>query len=282
MKPMHSRLILLSVLAISLLSTMHASATTVGTFGAPRVTTANPLTGTVTPELGATFASHFPDANVVTSPTLTPDFLSGVDCLVIATAKAFDVSITPLSAQEQTALYDFVLDGGNALLITEGLANLYLPAAQSIASVFGVSVVDDGLAGIQPALPVAPLHPIVSGPFGVQNYLAVYGSGAFVDLGPYASPLFSLTATSLPVALVIEADAIAPGSGRVIMVADTHLYLGDAIGGFFSTHEPFILNSYDYLLAPVPEPSSVCLAGMAMAGLLCAGGRRGRAARLIG
>ncbi len=246
-----------------------------GTFGAPRVTTASLANSNLTSMMRNSFYSHFPGSSIVASPTLTPAFLSGIDVLAIASDKTADGGITPLSASEQAALVDFVMNGGSAFLIAEGVPQ-FTEAAESMVNPFGITLAQDDLAGFLAALPTNPSHPIMSGPFGVQNYIAIYGGVVFPDLGPYATSLADLSATGQSAVAIIEPHVMGPHSGTVVIVGDSNPFLnGEYLGGFFPVTEPFFLNSLAYMAAAVPEPSSWVLAAM---GAVALGVARGRAA----
>lgn len=250
-----------------------AQATVIGAFGPPRVAQDSLVSGHLPADMRNLILSNFPGTSFATSPTLTPEFLSSIDLLMIATAKGNDTSIAPLTNSEQSALFEFVRAGGDALLMTEGLST-YVVAAQSIAASFGMTVVNDGLSGILPCLPTDSSHPLFDGPFGNQGYLAVYGSGVFSDLGPYATSVANMVENGQPVAAIIEAGAIEPGSGRVLLLADTHLFIGQDYGGFLHVHEPFLLNSFAYLTAPVPEPDALIIGLTALGALMLTTARR--------
>jgi hypothetical protein len=75
----------------------------------------------------------------------------------------------------------------------------------------------------------------------------------------------------------IEANALGPGSGRMVLFADATPLADADTGGFFASHEKLFLNSIEYLT--VPEPSSVALGWMAAGGglaLVALGRMRGR------
>ncbi|REK12956.1 MAG: hypothetical protein DWQ37_10030 [Planctomycetota bacterium] len=237
-----------------------------GVFDTSRASTTNIASGTVNEEARQAFLTNFAGAAYATSPTLTPEFLNGVDMVAVCSTDTEDAGISPLSASEQTALFEFVQGGGTAFLIAEGFTP-HLAAAQSIVAPFGVTIEDDGMSDILVAAPTNPAHPIFDGPFGVAPPIPILGTGIFTDLGPYATPLARLQIGRQPALAVIEAGVIAPGSGRVVIIGDGSPFVDTADGGFSRYTETMLLNTLAYL-APVPEPSGRVLGGMAVAGLV--------------
>jgi hypothetical protein len=70
-----------------------------------------------------------------------------------------------------------------------------------------------------------------------------------------------MDALGQPVLAATLEDALSPGSGRVVIIADASFLVDDALFEFFSPHETLFLNTLDYL--GVPEPSGGVLAGIA-------------------
>jgi hypothetical protein len=251
----------------------------VGAFDASRAGDANITAGIYSVDCMSALTTNFPGTTFATSPTLTPEFLSGVDILILHPAKSDVAAITPLSGSEQTALVNFVKAGGRALLLAEG-EDPFIPVAQTFMSPFGVTLVDDGLKGLRLSDSVAPTHPVMNGPFGEVDQVLNYGIGVFSDLGPYASPLAVLETNGSVVYAAIEAGALGPNSGRVVLMGDSTPFFDQDNGGFFGEgpHEDLFLNTIDYLATP--EPSTLTLLGAAGAmGGVIAGIRRIRPAR---
>jgi hypothetical protein len=170
-----------------------------------------------------------------------------------------------------------VQGGGRAFLVADGFSP-FIPAAQSMVQPFGMTIVDDGLTGTLNATPTAPAHPVINGPFGSTSSIMVLGSGIFTSLGS-AAGLANIDALGQPVLAAIPEDALSPGSGRVVIIADASFLVDDALFGFFSQHETLFLNTLDYL--GVPEPSGGIMAAMAGggAGLALAARRLARRTR---
>lgn len=76
--------------------------------------------------------SEFPGSTFSSTATLTSAYLSTISDLVISVGFTNSSGITPLSAAEQTALFNFVLGGGTALLFTDNDSfNASAPAVNS-------------------------------------------------------------------------------------------------------------------------------------------------------
>ncbi|HEY4309461.1 MAG TPA: hypothetical protein VGN12_08420 [Pirellulales bacterium] len=244
----------------------------VGTFNSLRSTTANFLMGDYTHEAQAAFDTNFPNATIESTSTLTTQFLSGINTLVIGSPSTESTGITPLSTSEQSALLNFVLAGGNAFLIADGYIP-YTAAAESFVKPFGMTIVDDGLSGVLYATPTTQSNPVINGPFGDVTTIPLYGAGIITNLGPYATTLATMNALNKPVLAEIPAHALGPTSGRVLIVTNAAFMMDDAAGGFFSQDPQLFLNAMNYALTP--EPTSLALATVALAGFAVAG-MRGR------
>ena len=241
----------------------------VGTFDSTRATTANILTGLYTHEAVASLTSHFPGTTFATAPTLTPQFLSGINILLIASPMTDSTEITPLSSSEQTAMLNFVKAGGSAFLVADGYSP-FIPADTSMVSPFGMSIVDDGLTGVLNATPTTQSHPVINGPFGDTTSILLYGAGVFTSLGPYATDLANMDALHMPVLAAIPSHALSPTSGRVVIISDSQAFIDDTAGGFFPQQQALFLNTINYLATP--EPSGLALAGIAGALVALAAG----------
>jgi hypothetical protein len=265
---------LAAILTLCAWQPIAASGATFGTFNFSRAGATNFLDGSVTTMARASLFSHFPGSTLVGTSTLTPGFLSGVDVLVIASVQNGG-GISPLTVAEQNALFSFVSNGGSAMIISEGYTPS-LAAAKSMVLPFGMQIEDDGVTGLQPSTIEVPSHPIFNGPFGVQTYMAAYGSGIFTNLGPYATSLATMDVNGLPIIAGIESNQIAPGSGRVLFFADATPFADPSIDGGFEQAEVMYLNSIQYLL--VPEPSSYALAVIGLLTITGVGRMRRRSA----
>lgn len=233
----------------------------VGAFDSTRAGDGNLFNGTYSEDAIAALSESFPGTTYTAAPELTPAFLAGVDILILAPAKGPSTAISPLSVAEQSALLDFVTAGGRALLFGERNFSLI---TQSYMGPLGVSFANNDAAGVFLVDPSPPVHAVFNGPFGEVAQAIFYSAGIFTDLGPNAIEIAFNTTNAAPVMAAIESHALAPNSGRVVLISDSTPFFDTADGGLFDVqeHRDLFLNSIHYLATP--EPSSLallCIAG---------------------
>ena len=113
--------------AVCLAALIHSTAIAsfvVGGFNSNRGGLANVANGIYIDDAHAALFNNFDVDGIVSTSTLTPEFLAGVDVLILAAAKTDSIPIVPLSVDEQSALLEFVKAGGSALLVGEGPSNI--------------------------------------------------------------------------------------------------------------------------------------------------------------
>jgi hypothetical protein len=204
-----------------------------------------------------------PGASFTGTNVLTDAYLSTVDLVLLGAQNSNFTHITPLTAAEQTALFNFVIGGGNAVILTErepqggpgGDA-----ARESLIDPFGMDTTGDSPAATATFL--NPSHFIANGPFGAITQFELNASGWYSNLGPYATAVAVEDTFNQPVLAVIEKDAIAPGSGIVVLLADAHT-------DYFNQPNLVIgtANNWAHL---VPEPSGVVLGAFGLFAILVA------------
>lgn len=231
-------------------------AVVVGTFDVSRGGISSLDGGELTNLVRGALLANF-DATITSSAQLSTEFLSSVDMLVLCSSYSTSDGVVPLSAAEQAALLGFVLSGGRAAIVVEAVGGVN--SAQSFLSPFDM-VIDDQTLAVDTLLIETPSHLVLNGPFGAPAPLVVTVAGWLSDVGPYATVLASMEATGLPVIAAIEANVLGPGSGRVVVMTDASPFADDMD---FSIGEPLFLNMMNYLITPVPEPTSGLLMGMA-------------------
>ncbi len=217
----------------------------------------------------ALIQSYRSDAVFTSTDILTASYLSTVDSFDLGGQTDVNGVITPLTSAEQTALFDFVSNGGTLLVATDNgdLQGAVGDASRaSILAPFGVAT--DGYANGS-GVAVNQTHPIVLGPFAPLPSFPLSNSGWYTDLGPYAEAVFNESQFGNPMLATIEAGVISPTSGRVVLVADADAFSSPVLSG----------NILAYLM-PVPEPASAVYAGTALVMALCAVGRRRRQSRV--
>jgi hypothetical protein len=215
-----------------------------------------------------------PEVTFSSTSTLTSAYLSSVNTMVIG--DGFDAShtITALSTTEQSALFQFVSNGGNLVVFTENnnydLVNGDASRA-SLLSPFGLATT--GWIVTDTANIITPTHPIAVGPGGTLTHFDLHNTGWFTSLGPYAHTIAIEVVTSMPVMAAIERGAISPTSGRAVYLSDSSVFDPGFVNG------PILAaNLVGYL---VPEPGPIPQAVLAILGFATfVGLRRRNAARV--
>ena len=92
--------------------------------------------------LASDISSAYPGTTFSFANTLTPSFLSGVQAVILGVATTDTSAVTPLSTSEQSALLNFVLGGGTALIFADNSTFASGAAATnaSFVSPFGVTI----------------------------------------------------------------------------------------------------------------------------------------------
>lgn len=187
-------------------------------------------------------------SNVVFSSTnvMTKEFLAGVDVLVIGAPKDASTAITPLNAEEQSALLDFVSKGGGALLFSDNNIQFEL-TSDSIVSPFGLDA-SGVVNGIVEASVSNASHPIVSGEFGfVSNYGNLVFPGWFASLGEHAVGVASLKNNSQTTLAVIDPKSLSNESGGVVFFSDSIFFNGSFNGEASDPTTILINNSISFV-----------------------------------
>ncbi|GAB5443698.1 MAG: hypothetical protein Fues2KO_40470 [Fuerstiella sp.] len=171
----------------------------------------------------ADLAATFSNAVVVGTSALTEDFLAQIDILIIGASTGNSIPIKPLTAAEQTALYDFVAGGGSALLMPENNFQ-FETASNSFLAPFGLA--SGGFNQNEFRVSVTdPDHPIFSGDYGTITGYDLWYPGEITTLGPNAVPIAEI-APGRPVAAVIEPGTLNVGSGAVVVLVN-QVTMGD-------------------------------------------------------
>lgn len=251
--------ILLCVIASSLASIPTANATALVVGGLDEARGGDYSIVADTYNAGVTrlvFEEVAPGVSFTSTNVLTSEYLDTVDVVFLSGLRTPTTTIVPLTLAEQNALFNFVSQGGRALIATEYIS-VNTGAYESLLSPFGLT--PGGTASGKLTF-TDPNHPVVNGPYGQVTDMIFPSTGIFPVLGPYATALGLVGGDPNLVAMaVIEADAIAPGSGRVIFLGD-----GDFTNFNINSVEQIAAlgtNGAHYLAA-IPEPSSMTLMGM--------------------
>jgi PEP-CTERM motif len=225
-------------------------------------------------------SAAFPGTTFTYTDTLTSSFFTGVNVAILGVAYGDSTPISPLTSFEQSALYNFVLGGGTALIFSDnnsfGSTTTAQAANASLLSPFGVTATGT-LDGIQNANIIDPTGPLTS-PFTPVNPFQGNYPGWYSDTNN-GQVLADWNANGEPAIDYFKPTVFGPRSGAVVLFADSDAMVA---GEDLTTQtENLVLNAFGtYTLAPppIPEPSTWAMILIGFAGLGYAGYRRGRAA----
>lgn len=152
-----------------------------------------------------------------------------------------------LSAAEQADVMAFVQGGGCVVALLDHTLGRgsFAGAIESIAGLFQVETTD----AVEPY--TGPIEgDILEGFFGTVSQIdRPFGGSAITDLGPWAEGIGAEEDDGYPGAF-IPADAIAPGSGPVVLLPDVQAFTDNLTYGFTTGfHEALFLNAFGACIA---------------------------------
>jgi hypothetical protein len=202
------------------------------------------------------------------SNTLTPSFLAGVNAVILGVGTSHTSAVTPLTSSEQTALHNFVLNGGTALMYTDN--STFDPNAPvvnaSFLTPFGLTTTGTLFPPANPPIlnPSGPLtHPFTP----VTNFTTL-DAGFYNDTGTG-----TVLAQFAPGEAAIDYFArgtLGPHSGTAVFFSDSNSLSVDTLT---TSNVNLLLNG----LATVPEPSPwsmIAVGGVALVGIMLRKKRR--------
>jgi hypothetical protein len=228
----------------------HAGAVVVGGFDAARGGFESLAPGEDS-TLANDISSAYPGTTFNFTSTLTPTFLSGVQVVILGVATTDTSAVTPLSTSEQSALLNFVLGGGTALIFADNstFASNAPTTNASFLSPFGVTITGT-LNGGQTAPIINPTGPLTS-PYPVSAFYGNY-TGYFSNIGQ--GEVLANFGAGEPSIDYFAPRVLGPHSGAVVLFADSDaMVAGDALT---STNLNLILNAFNTYQLSVPEPST--------------------------
>jgi len=160
---------------------------------------------------------------------LAPGSLDGIDRLVVGLAEHGIAAVTPAQVD---VIEEFVRAGGKLVFLGENNTS-FLRSNRAIGGRFGMiySFPDPG----QVVLTHVNSHPITDGPFGKVSLVsgtinAPAGFGSIAEAGPNASSLVDFD-NGYSATVVIEPNALAPGSGVVVAFSELNIFLQNYFDG---------------------------------------------------
>jgi hypothetical protein len=226
-------------------------------------------------------SAAFPGTTFEFASTLTSSFLSGANVAILGVGTTDFSAITPLSSSEQSALFNFVLGGGTALIFADNstfdLGGNAPAANASLVSPFGVTITGT-LNGGQTAPIIDPSGPL-TGPFTPVTAFFGNFTGFFSDTNG-GQVLADWSSDGEPALDYFKPGFFGPKSGAVVLFADSDaMVAGDALT---TTNENLVLNAFGtFKLSPpptIPEQSTWAMMLLGFAGLGFAGYRTSRKA----
>jgi hypothetical protein len=167
--------------------------------------------------------------------------------------------ISALSMPEQTALLNYVLGGGCAVLIADNdhAANpAWVAANSSLVGPFGMTV-ESMFTGLVDAQIVNHTTALTDIPGRIVDHMAQNSPGLITDLGPNGIAIAAVTGAVGDAMALIQAGDLGVGSGPVIVFSDVNSFLDAApFPGFghFGENKNLWLNTMDYCFDNAPPP----------------------------
>ena len=198
-------------------------------------------------EAKAAVATNFVNVSFTNLDVLTLSNLADVDLLILAPGTTHNTDATPLSTNEQAALFGYVQNGGGLLLLADNYsyASYATDEETALLSPFGMSGFGTTAGGTLATVIAPGADPLSGGPFGKVTTFTQNFAGGITNLGPYA---VALASNYLGVAMAeISPGKLGPASGPVAVFSDGNTWSNEGNGaGFFTANETLFLNTLSW------------------------------------
>jgi hypothetical protein len=233
--------LMFACLGLSLAAYGNAEAVIIGGFDGTRGGLGSLRDGTGTTsveELRLSILLAHPDVAITATDTLTSSYMDSVDIVFLTVWYTPQIALPALSLDEQSALQQFVLDGGCALIFVDN-SDLSDVSHESLLDPFGLDVegkIDsDNVIG---TIDDPFLSPATAGPFDTLYSYTTAKPGWFDNLGPYAIALDEMP-NNMPSLAYIDFGVMGSGAGAVLLGSDSsHL-----VGLFLDNQTTAIVNN---------------------------------------
>ena len=186
--------------------------------------------------------------------------LTGIDILYVGLVN------NGFTAPQIADIDAYVAAGGGLVAVGTERECCWGPGWEEIANSFGLT----GLGGDRAvkAAPTDPASPIVNGPFGVAGTYSPAATGAFSTTVPAGTNIVWEGVDDNPVIVTLDV------TGRAFFFADTNFMENSFIGN--GDNAIIWGNAFAFTgqVNPAPEPGTLALLGLAVAGLAFAGRRK--------
>ena len=232
-----------TVVGVVFSASVSAANPVVGGFNTVRAGAASFVDGSFFEQARAACQNAFPGTTFASTATLTPEFLSTVDVVVLSAIAGNHDTLSPLSATERQALHAFVLAGGALLelLDNQDFENT------GLESPFGLHC-SGALADLSTSVVVYTGSPLAAGPYGIVTHFSQAWAG-FFDAVPGQASVVAVNGLGASLAS-INGGTLGAVSGPCVFYTDNQTFVDDEEipGAAFSSHTALFLNTLWYLL----------------------------------
>lgn len=236
------------IAGIALLTTSAHAGFVIGCFDTNRAGIFSPSQGSQETVFRSNIFTVFPGAAFQSTNTLTTNFLSAVNLLILTVAYGNTQGVAPLTAAEQSAVTNYVAQGGPALIFTDNDIQ-FESASESMVQPFGLDSTGY-IAGSVNATVTNLTHPVANGPFGIISNYTVFSYPGWYDVVPTNAAAIAILNQNSQVSIAAMAPgAFSHGSGGIVFFSDSTIDNASFDGNLV----PLVDNAIDYVLPPAEQ-----------------------------